>query len=145
MFQESDPRSGLGGWGDPSTDYSVTDGAFTDFQLAYPSPHILRRNFTLQPFLDFASLEIFPEPAQMANESITITKISNLIANYTGDFKGFQKEFEATEVRCGVRQCSSRARACFFLGSSLISSPWYWRVSMAPPSHNEYHILILLQ
>lgn len=98
MFKDFDHFSGLGGWGDPSKDFSVPDGAFADFYVSYPSPHILRRNFTVQPFLPLAFLDVFTEPAKLANTSFTYDEISYLVANYTGDFKGFQKYFEYPEV-----------------------------------------------
>lgn len=97
IFQESDREIGLGGWGDPSKDFSVTDGAFYDFTLSYPSPHILRRNFTLQPYIGFGDQEIFTDPAKYANTSFTFSEMRKLTTGYEGDFKGFQKYFEATE------------------------------------------------
>ena len=98
MFSDPNQISGLGGWGDPSKDLAVPNGAFSDFHVSYPSPHILRRNFTLQPFLPLSFLDVFPEPAKLANTSFTYDEIARLIAGYTGDFKGFQKYFEFTEV-----------------------------------------------
>src|SRR6266849_5731145 len=47
FWKDSDPKSGLGGWGDPNADYSVPDGAFHTLPLSYPLPHIIRRNFSL--------------------------------------------------------------------------------------------------
>lgn len=47
FWKDSDPMSGLGGWGDPNDDYSVHDGGFRNLQLAYPVPHHVRRNFSL--------------------------------------------------------------------------------------------------
>ncbi|KAK7692790.1 hypothetical protein QCA50_004423 [Cerrena zonata] len=147
IFEESDYLSGLGGWGDPSKDFSVPDGAFSDFNVAYPSPHILRRNFTLQPFLPFASLDVFPEPAKLANTSFTYAEISNLIANYTGDFKGFQKYFEFPEgahssvhlimggdlggncpssaVNCTGGPTFSANEPLFWLHHAMVDNVWY--------------------
>ncbi|KAI0329743.1 Di-copper centre-containing protein [Cubamyces sp. BRFM 1775] len=69
LFREASPISGLGGWGDPSKDFQVQDGGFRHLEVAYPIPHIIRRNFTLQPFLPFASVPMFTNLTQYANES----------------------------------------------------------------------------
>ncbi|KAJ6626038.1 Di-copper centre-containing protein [Mycena sp. CBHHK59/15] len=99
LFKDSDPVSGLGGWGDPANDISVPDGGFSNtssFRLSYPSPHTLRRNFTLQPFLDFP-LAGFLSPAQQqldANATFTPAERDKLVNGFVGDYKGFQKYFE---------------------------------------------------
>ena len=82
--------SGLGGWGDPNADFSVPDGGFRTFQLSYPSPHILRRNFTLHPWKDVLKI---------GNTSFSASVIEALLETPAGDFKGFQTVFEAVEVR----------------------------------------------
>jgi hypothetical protein len=47
LFSDTDPESGIGGWGTLDNDYQITKGAFSHgFQLAYPIPHRLRRNYT---------------------------------------------------------------------------------------------------
>ncbi|OBZ67004.1 hypothetical protein A0H81_12820 [Grifola frondosa] len=98
IFQEADSVSGLGGWGAPAKDFSVTDGAFTDFSISYPSPHILRRNFTLQPYFGLnAVLPIFPNEGMDANASFTLEAITALINWTPGDFVGFQFAFEQPE------------------------------------------------
>ena len=88
----------MGGWGDPSKDFSVTDGAFSNFSLSYPSPHILRRNFTLQPYqtwANFGPLRSFVRnPDKYINETFTPNKIDELINGYVGDFEGFVKDFQ---------------------------------------------------
>ena len=47
FWNDSDPNSGLGGWGDPNADYQVPDGGLHTLQLAYPLPHFIRRNFSI--------------------------------------------------------------------------------------------------
>ena len=43
-FFDPDPKSGLGGWGDPQDDYQITTGGFAfDFERPYPAPHRIRR------------------------------------------------------------------------------------------------------
>src|SRR5580658_2330148 len=70
FWKDSDPNSGLGGWGNPNADFSVPDGGFSGFHLSYPSPHTLRRNFTLLAFdSSFLPPLFFTEPLKEANES----------------------------------------------------------------------------
>ena len=103
FFKDSDPESGLGGWGDASLDYSVTTGAFSTFQISYPNPHILRRNFSLQPWADLGSLDGFnPYPLTYANSTFTYKNISRLINDFVGDYVGFQKLFEQTQGAHGT-------------------------------------------
>ncbi|KAF8857631.1 Di-copper centre-containing protein [Acephala macrosclerotiorum] len=94
-----DTSYGLGqAVGVSSNDYVVGTGGFaSDFTLAYPSSHGLRRNFTLEPYAAFADSSFFPDPDIDANATFTAEKINGLIANYTGDFKGFQKYMEGFE------------------------------------------------
>ncbi|KAF8264723.1 Di-copper centre-containing protein [Lactarius quietus] len=99
FWNGSNPESGLGGWGDPSEDFSVTNGGFSDLWLSYPSPHIVRRNFTLQPFelLPPPLLEFISDPQKEANTSFVASVIENILETPTGDFKGFQTALEAWE------------------------------------------------
>jgi hypothetical protein len=98
FFKDSDPKSGLGGWGDPSRDFEVPTGGFSNFHLSYPSSHILRRNFTLQPYLNINS-SLFPNPQLMANATFTKAEVRKMVDGFTGDFKGFQKYMENFEVQ----------------------------------------------
>jgi tyrosinase len=102
FWKDSNPESGLGGWGDPNADFSVPDGGFNKFHLSYPSQHILRRNFTLRPY-DSAHLTIsaafFPDPKKEANASFSASAIEPVIETPAGDYKGFQAALEAFEVK----------------------------------------------
>jgi len=99
FWDDSDPQSGLGGWGDPNADFSVPDGGFSSLHLSYPSPHTLRRNFTLRPFGDFsAALDMFfTQPQKEANSSFLAPEIEELLETSAGDYKGFQEAFETFE------------------------------------------------
>ncbi|PBK66344.1 Di-copper centre-containing protein [Armillaria solidipes] len=100
IFAEPDLRSGLGGWGHSEDDYLVHDGGFSyDFDLAYPSPHGLRRNYTLRPWESdqFAGLSVILDPSQEANISFTADKIQALVNGHVGDYVGFQFGFEDWE------------------------------------------------
>ncbi|KIK60139.1 hypothetical protein GYMLUDRAFT_43894 [Collybiopsis luxurians FD-317 M1] len=100
-WQDSDPVSGLGGWGDPEQDYEVQDGAFAGFELSYPVYHKLRHQFTLQPFAAFANSS--PIIAQFFNSS-TINTVANstfhadqiaaIIVGNAGDYVGFQQSLD---------------------------------------------------
>ncbi|THH18895.1 hypothetical protein EW146_g2182 [Bondarzewia mesenterica] len=104
FWKDSDPKSGLGGWGDPANDFQVPDGGFRDLYLSYPSPHTLRRNFTLQPYLDVPPVlsGFFPDPAKFANTSFTPAEVFKLINGFAGDYRGFQAYFESFEGAHGA-------------------------------------------
>ncbi|KIK69068.1 hypothetical protein GYMLUDRAFT_635011 [Collybiopsis luxurians FD-317 M1] len=93
MFQDSDPVSGLGGWGNLSNDARVPDGGFSDFKLSYPSYHTLRRNFTLQPYLG-DDPSFFPDPELDANVTFTQSEVDKMVNGFVGDYEGFQKYME---------------------------------------------------
>ncbi|KAF7357739.1 Di-copper centre-containing protein [Mycena venus] len=102
FFKDSHPKSGVGGWGDASTQYRVLDGGFSassSFQLSYPFPHTLRRNFTLFPDLEL----VFPVPVlgwnrtRPANASFTKPVVESLIDDFLGDYKGFQVRIDGVE------------------------------------------------
>ena len=101
FWDDSDPQSGLGGWGVPDADFTVPDGGFSSLHLSYPSPHTLRRNFTLRPFGDFAAPfnMFFTQPLKEANSSFLAPEIEQLLETSAGDYKGFQEAFETFEVR----------------------------------------------
>jgi len=95
MFSDCNPQSGFGGWGDPFNDFTVTSGAFSSsssFRLAYPVPHALRRNFTLQPWLG-SPPGAYPQDLQ-ANVSLTRKEVMTMVHGFRGDFKGFQAYVE---------------------------------------------------
>ncbi|KAF7349069.1 Di-copper centre-containing protein [Mycena venus] len=99
MFRDSNPISGLGGWGDPSNDIRVPDGAFSNkssFRLTYPSPHTLRRNWTMQPYLNWPLDGFMTEADDQldANATFTPAERDKLVNGFVGDYKGFQSYFE---------------------------------------------------
>jgi len=89
FWKDSDPKCGLGGWGDPNADYSVPDGGFHTLPLSYPLPHTIRRNFTL------VSVP-FPGGAQPASPMIndpsnfSASVIESILKISPGDYKQFQ-------------------------------------------------------
>ncbi|KAJ6571409.1 Di-copper centre-containing protein [Mycena capillaripes] len=99
MFKDSNPVSGLGGWGDPANDVRVPDGAFGNksaFRLTYPSPHTLRRNWTIQPFLNFPLAGFMSDADEHldANATFTPAERDKLVNGFVGNYVGFQKYFE---------------------------------------------------
>lgn len=84
---------GLGFWGDPDNDFQISTGGLKDIRLAYPIPHNIRRNYTLQPFL--AGLNGVPpgvtlDPALMLNTSFTKANVDFIVNSFGGDFLDFQ-------------------------------------------------------
>jgi tyrosinase len=98
FWKDSDPLSGLGGWGNPNADFSVPDGGFNEFHLSYPSSHILRRNFTLYPFA-VPDPGLFTDTQKEGNATFSASVIEAALETSAGDFKGFQKALEIPEVR----------------------------------------------
>ena len=96
FWKDSDPASGLGGWGDPDADFEVTDGGFHTLPLSYPSPHTVRRNFTLYPF---HSLVLFTNPQEMGNSSFSASAVETVLQASAGNYKAFQTTLEAPQVR----------------------------------------------
>ncbi|EIM81714.1 Di-copper centre-containing protein [Stereum hirsutum FP-91666 SS1] len=94
MFQDSDPVSGLGGWGDSSKDFEVQDGAFSSFKLSYPAYHTLRRNFTLQPLVGDVGSAFISDPYADANASFTPAEVSKMVNGFVGDYEGMQAYME---------------------------------------------------
>lgn len=98
IFNDS-PTTGFGGWGDPTNDYQITTGAFVkDFELAYPVPHKLRRNYTDRgtnpdPFGDGTP----PAPLPFWNYFTKASKDA-LVNGFVGDFEGFHALFEGPTV-----------------------------------------------
>ena len=98
FWKDSDPKSGLGGWGDPNADYQVPDGGFRNLQLSYPSPHRVRRNFTLLSFRDIQFI-IVTDRQKIGNTSFSASVIEGILETPAGDYKEFQTMLEVPEVK----------------------------------------------
>ena len=96
MFNDSDPESGLGGWGNPDNYDEVEDGGFASFKISYPYPHTLRRSFTLQPFVNVQPplAQFYSDSTVDANLTLTYSAIASIINGTIGDYPGFQKSLE---------------------------------------------------
>jgi len=91
---DPDPNSGLGGWGDPQNDYEITTGGFSfDFELPYPIPHRLRRNYTA--FIGSSGFgDGTPVPTAPIYTQFTPDVVQAMVDGFPGDFVGFQAIFE---------------------------------------------------
>jgi tyrosinase len=77
----------------------VPDGGFHKLPLSYPTPHTVRRNFTLLSFDLPLPNPLNTDKLKMGNTSFTASVIDAILGTSAGDFKGFQKVLEAIEVR----------------------------------------------
>jgi len=94
FWNDSDPESGLGGWGNPDAHMQVQDGAFAGFKVAYPYPHVLHRHFDLQPWLN-TSIGFHIIPTRMVNETFTRAEVARVVNGHVGDYRGFQQDVAA--------------------------------------------------
>jgi len=105
-FFDNSSSSGVGAWGDPANDYQIFTGGLKDIMLAYPSPHHIRRNFTILPFALPNALNLFPgdptaPPPQgdlMINTTFTKEDVDYMVNDFQGDFIGFQAWMESGGV-----------------------------------------------
>jgi len=98
VFSDS-TYDGLGSWGDPENDFQISTGGLKDIVLAYPVPHHIRRNFTLQPL----TWVVFPgvpppplpvDPLVVVNTTFTRAVVDNTVNSWTGDYIHFQEYLE---------------------------------------------------
>lgn len=97
LLNNSDPNIGFGNFGDKERQHAVIDGAFANFSLAYPYPHVLRRQFFPYPWFDLTP-PLFLNPKINVTEVITFSEIHKTITGFRGDFRGFQTYFERMQV-----------------------------------------------
>ncbi|KAF8470980.1 Di-copper centre-containing protein [Russula ochroleuca] len=161
FWKDSDPVSGLGGWGDPNADFRVPDGGFHKLPLSYPTPHTVRRNFTLLSFDLPLPNPLNTDKLKMGNTSFTASVIDAILGTSAGDFKGFQKVLEAIEgphsaihaIVAGdmVGGCPSGAPShckpgptwspndpLFFLHHAMVDKIWYDWQSRDPGNVNSF-------
>ncbi|KAF9645987.1 Di-copper centre-containing protein [Thelephora ganbajun] len=99
---DPDPRTGLGGWGDPSADFQITTGAFaSDFVRRYPVPHPVRRNYTVISSIGGLG-DGAPPITQPLNTFFTPERINAMVDGFPGDFLGFQALFEGGDGSHGA-------------------------------------------
>ncbi|CAE6417819.1 unnamed protein product [Rhizoctonia solani] len=87
---DTDPKSGLGGFSnDSSDDYTIHDGAL-DIYLTYPSPHKLRRHYVPYPY-DNARANY---SKVKATDTFTPAEVRKLLVQPEGNFTKFQSYLE---------------------------------------------------
>ena len=105
-FFDNSSSSGVGAWGDPANDYQIFTGGLKDIMLAYPSPHHIRRNFTVLPFSLPNPINLFPNDPTvpslpkdlMINTTMTKENVDYMVNGFSGDFIGFQTYMESVVV-----------------------------------------------
>lgn len=96
-FWNESTYDGLGTWGDPNNDYQIFDGGLKDIKVAYPIPHNIRRNFTLQPLLSGVFGSNGPPVESLSlkmNTKFTKWVVEGILETNTGDFLNFQTSVE---------------------------------------------------
>ncbi|ELU40816.1 Tyrosinase domain-containing protein [Rhizoctonia solani AG-1 IA] len=92
---DSDPTSGLGGFGDPNNDYYVNNGGFKDMKVSYPIKRGIRRQYTPYPYLSWWWV---PRPQEAAVVGMQKSFVDDAINGYEGDFMGFQNATEKAQA-----------------------------------------------
>jgi len=143
---------GLGSWGDSDNDYQISTGGFKDIMLAYPVPHHIRRNYTLQPVPTPGFPQTVAPPPEI-NATFTQQNVDYTINSFTGDYINFQAYLEningphpGAHIMLGgdmlglcpfglqVPECTAGMKwspndPMFFLHHSMIDKIWYeWQL-----------------
>ncbi|CAE6450660.1 unnamed protein product [Rhizoctonia solani] len=92
---DSDPVSGLGGFGDPNNDYYLKDGGFQNMKVSYPIKRGIRRQYTPYPYLAWWWV---PRPQEAAVVGMQKSFVDAAINGYEGDFMGFQNATEKAQA-----------------------------------------------
>ena len=93
MFSDS-KTSGFGGWGDPANGYHITTGAFAeDFEVVYPIPHTIVRNYT-------ETGAATPPTPSILWERFTPAAREAVVQGFIGDFVGLQAQVQGPPVSC---------------------------------------------
>ena len=101
---DDDKVTGLGRWGDPNDDIQITTGGLRDLVRVYPSPHRIRRSYTLQPLANipnpFPNDPLAPsvDTSVFINGSFSRANYDFLLNGFFGDFRGFQAYLEGPQV-----------------------------------------------
>ncbi|KAF8602083.1 Di-copper centre-containing protein [Ceratobasidium sp. AG-I] len=109
---------GLGTLDTPESSHAVTNGAFGTTIRAYPTPHVVQRNFTLYPFrkspFPFKPLNVdLP-----ATEAFTPKAIANIVKGSKGNYTDFAYMID------GVRAQGPHNAAHLMLGGDMANPLW---------------------
>ena len=105
MFFDPSPN-GVGTWGDPNNDFQIYDGGFNNSLRMYPSPHHIRRNFSLFPFTNpnapapWGNATDAPPPdlTFMVNTTLTQANVDSVVNGYVGNYTAMQGYAGSTNV-----------------------------------------------
>ncbi|CCO36484.1 hypothetical protein BN14_10620 [Rhizoctonia solani AG-1 IB] len=89
---------GFGSFG-VAPDYQVPDGAFATVLRAYPSPHVIARNFKPKPFEEQVFPFEFTTPDMLASSTFTPAKITEIVTGFVGDFVGFAAHMDGVRAQ----------------------------------------------
>jgi len=95
--------NGVGGWGKAEDDFQVYNGGFKDWVRVYPSPHHIRRNFSVYPFSNPALLPPWGNAPDgpprnvglQVNATMTKTNVDYVVNNFEGNYMALQSYFES--------------------------------------------------
>ncbi|TFK96434.1 hypothetical protein BDV98DRAFT_536582 [Pterulicium gracile] len=95
----SNSQAGMGSLGQASNNFVVTDGAWVSQTLAYPSPHTIKRNFTVTPYREgqMAPPYLVTKPNANVNRLVARGEVNRVVNDYRGDFVGFYNKFDEVE------------------------------------------------
>ncbi|KAG8688177.1 hypothetical protein FRC09_013063 [Ceratobasidium sp. 395] len=97
---EANTTYGLGTWGAAANDWVIKDGAWAKTIRAYPVPHIIRRQWTPQPFrTNYIFPFEYPLKDKFANETASPAAVQTLIDSFEGDFDSFGAAVEGTRAQ----------------------------------------------
>ncbi|KAH7339062.1 Di-copper centre-containing protein [Rhizoctonia solani] len=99
--------------------FTVTDGAFSNVQRAYPSPHVITRNFKPKPFEEQVFPFEFTTPDLLASDTFTPAKIDEIVNGFPGDYVGFAAHMD------GVRAQGMHNAAHLMTRPGDLSNPSY--------------------
>ncbi|ELU39473.1 Tyrosinase domain-containing protein [Rhizoctonia solani AG-1 IA] len=94
----SSTTTGFGSFG-VAPGYQVTDGAFATVQRAYPTPHVIARNFKAKPFEEQVFPFEFTTPDLLAADTFTPAKITEIVNGFSGDFIGFAAHMDGVRAQ----------------------------------------------
>ncbi|KAG8732279.1 hypothetical protein FRC11_014696, partial [Ceratobasidium sp. 423] len=110
--------NGFGSFG-ATPGYQVTDGPFSSVQRAYPTPHVITRNYKPKPFEEQIFPFQFTEPDLLATDTFTPAKIDEIVTGFPGDFVGFAAHMD------GVRAQGMHNAAHLMTRPGDLSNPSY--------------------
>ncbi|KAJ1302867.1 hypothetical protein OPQ81_003167 [Rhizoctonia solani] len=90
--------NGFGSFG-IAPEYRVTDGPFSNVTRAYPTPHVITRNYKPKPFEEQVFPFQFTTPDLLASATFTPAKIDEIVNGFPGDFVGFTAHMDGERAQ----------------------------------------------